>query len=706
MMMAQFKRIFHQDLTKRRIIHHCEDVVFTGDNLSDKIGVYLYDNGEPYAGGGTVSGTVINSRGQTVPITTGEISGNLITVTLEEAALAVPGIIGVYVKLTSGQQIATVLGAMFTAMLTETNQAIDPGTIIQSVTQLITDVQTAVDSIPPEYTELLAAVAPTFSASTAYTAGSYVWQGGSLYRFTADHPAGTWTGTDAVQVSLADDLGRQVSDLRSALSYYEKYVDAWDSPKTGKAILNNVNTGETVDITPLDNTVYGCQIISVSKGEKILITGTAPVNNYRLWAFTDSSYKLISKADNNTSVTDVVLLVPDDGYMICNFKWSSAKVLKRCILKIATDVETLESKLDADERKITNLIDETEYLKAYGSILSPTGGNIIVTSGNIGTVVDTTPVSNSSHGYQIVSVKKGETYKITASSTSPGARTWAFTDTTYHLLSHADGLESAVDLVLYAESDGYLICNFKWADAKALGKGYINTESQLVGKKIAWYGDSIIQNGWWWDVANHFDTQSTNCGVYGTKISGTDPECMCQVSRINGTYETGGKKIPEDADYIIIGAGTNDWAQNVPLGEKAIQYNSSWQIVEDVTTFYQACHVMFRRLKEQRPNAIVIVLGTPFGKMINRAGFTNKYGLVNSLGLTSLDYGNALCDIAEMWGYYAIRYGNKMGINDNNVETLLDPTSETGSHLHPTTDAAKALFRNAAYSGLTCLRKI
>lgn len=266
--MAQFKKMFYQDLTKRRIIQHCEDVVFTGDNLSDKIGVYLYDNGEPYAGGGTVSGTVINSRGQTVPITTGEISGNLVTVTLEEAALAVPGIIGVYVKLTSGQQIATVLGAMFTAMPTETDQAIDPGTIIPSVTQLITDIQTAVDSIPAEYTELLAAVAPTFSASTAYTAGSYVWHGGSLYRFTADHPAGTWTGTDAVQVSLADDLGQQVSDLRSAsdaLPYQNQYNYGDVTPNSyigqNGTITANANFSIT-DYLPVSNGSYYSGIVT------------------------------------------------------------------------------------------------------------------------------------------------------------------------------------------------------------------------------------------------------------------------------------------------------------------------------------------------------------------------------------------------------------------------------------------------------------
>ena len=238
-------------------------------------------------------------------------------------------------------------------------------------------------------------------------------------------------------------------------------------------------------------------------------------------------------------------------------------------------------------------------------------------------------------------------------------------------------------------------------------------ESPLYGKKVAWYGDSIIKNTWWQNLSTMFDMTSTNCGVGGTKVSGTAAASMCQASRINGQYEdvtdpntgevtAGGVAIPLDAEFIIIGAGTNDWAQNVPLGEKNLQYDENWDIVENVTTFYQACHVMFRRLCELRPNAKIIVLGTPFGRMANREAFTNKYGILNNQGLSTLDYGNALCDVAEMWGFYAFRYGTKMGINDNNIASLLDPGGD--GHLHPTTPAAKEMFRRVTLNCLLTIR--
>lgn len=56
-------------------------------------------------------------------------------------------------------------------------------------------------------------MAAEFSASTSYAAGDYCTYQGALYRFSAAHAAGAWTGTDAAVVSLAGD----VSDLRSAI---------------------------------------------------------------------------------------------------------------------------------------------------------------------------------------------------------------------------------------------------------------------------------------------------------------------------------------------------------------------------------------------------------------------------------------------------------------------------------------------------------
>ena len=65
-------------------------------------------------------------------------------------------------------------------------------------------------------------MAAEFSASASYAAGDYCTYQGALYRFSAAHAAGAWTGTDAAVVSLAGD----VSDLRSAFDDITEVVQS------------------------------------------------------------------------------------------------------------------------------------------------------------------------------------------------------------------------------------------------------------------------------------------------------------------------------------------------------------------------------------------------------------------------------------------------------------------------------------------------
>ena len=49
-------------------------------------------------------------------------------------------------------------------------------------------------------------LAPEFDENSNYNAGDYVLYEGGLYRFTANHPAGAWTGSDAALVTIASTL--------------------------------------------------------------------------------------------------------------------------------------------------------------------------------------------------------------------------------------------------------------------------------------------------------------------------------------------------------------------------------------------------------------------------------------------------------------------------------------------------------------------
>lgn len=202
--MAQFKQWFTQDLTESIVVRHCESVMFTGDDNGAVVGVRLFDGGSAYSSGGTVSGAVKRSDGGLVPLT-GTLSGNAASVVIPAAALAYPGPIGVHVVLTQGGSTTTVLKAIY-SVDDNSGAAVDPGTIIPSINDLITAINNAVASIPSDYSALLHTLAPDFSASTAYAAGDYVWYNGTLYRFGTGHAAGSWTGTDATAAVFGNDL--------------------------------------------------------------------------------------------------------------------------------------------------------------------------------------------------------------------------------------------------------------------------------------------------------------------------------------------------------------------------------------------------------------------------------------------------------------------------------------------------------------------
>lgn len=84
-------------------------------------------------------------------------------------------------------------------------------------------------------------VAGQFSASKAYAAGDYVYYNRKLYRFTAAHAAGAWTGSDASEATVSGelsalkaDLDESINDLKSATSFLVEVVEPVNKIDTSK----------------------------------------------------------------------------------------------------------------------------------------------------------------------------------------------------------------------------------------------------------------------------------------------------------------------------------------------------------------------------------------------------------------------------------------------------------------------------------------
>lgn len=190
--------------------------LFSQDNAGNTINVHVMDNGEPATIGGTVSANVIRADGNTVAVS-GAIEGNKAYVILPQACYAVPGRVEIIIKLTQSTTITTIAAIVANVYRSTTDTVVDPGTIIPSIQTLIEEIEEAMDSIPVDYSGLLATIAADYSSSKTYpVVGMYAWQGGVLKRnIVPITTAETYTAAHWINAVLGDD----VSDLKSAITF-------------------------------------------------------------------------------------------------------------------------------------------------------------------------------------------------------------------------------------------------------------------------------------------------------------------------------------------------------------------------------------------------------------------------------------------------------------------------------------------------------
>lgn len=204
--MAQIETWYNQDLKQPVKVHYLHGNVFSQDNQGNILGVNVFDDGSPASLSGTVNAYIIRSDGATVPAT-GTLSGNKASVALPEAAYAIPGIISVVLKLTAGAVVVTLLAVVATVYASSTDTAVDPGTIIPSIADLIAEINAAVASIPADYSDLWTSLAPEYSTGSAYRFGDYVVYNGGLYKNIVPISSGeSWTAAHWAAVTLGNEL--------------------------------------------------------------------------------------------------------------------------------------------------------------------------------------------------------------------------------------------------------------------------------------------------------------------------------------------------------------------------------------------------------------------------------------------------------------------------------------------------------------------
>ena len=229
--MARIEAWFNQDLKKAVKVQYLDGNVFSQDNNGNVLGVNVFDNGSPASLSGSISANIVRADGATVAAT-GSFSGNQAYVVLPQSAYAVPGILSVVLKLTSGEDVTTLLCVVGNVYMSSTDSIVDPGTIIPSIQTLIDEIEAAIASVPADYSALLAAIAGTYSAASAYMAGDYCWYEGSLYRCVTNIPVGeSWNASHWHSVAIANDVAK-LNDVAIAVANDSKNIANLFNPAT------------------------------------------------------------------------------------------------------------------------------------------------------------------------------------------------------------------------------------------------------------------------------------------------------------------------------------------------------------------------------------------------------------------------------------------------------------------------------------------
>ena len=205
--------IYHEDIANielssgqifRSFMNH---TIGSGDDMANRFGVRVFRDGEPENIGGTCVGLFIRADGTTVTISSGVVSGNVAYVTLPEACYAVEGQFSLAIKCQGSGVTGTLRIVDGVVSRTSTSAVVDPGTLVPSIEDLIDAIEDAVETIPADYTTLLAAIAPVYSTSATYAIGQYAWYDGVLYRCVVPITTGeTWTSSHWMPAIVGSDV--------------------------------------------------------------------------------------------------------------------------------------------------------------------------------------------------------------------------------------------------------------------------------------------------------------------------------------------------------------------------------------------------------------------------------------------------------------------------------------------------------------------
>jgi lysophospholipase L1-like esterase len=201
----------------------------------------------------------------------------------------------------------------------------------------------------------------------------------------------------------------------------------------------------------------------------------------------------------------------------------------------------------------------------------------------------------------------------------------------------------------------------------------IGNDGNIAGLKINFLGDSITQGvgttkTYHQFLQEKFGVVSRNYGISGSTISDRSTPMFSRALTMD-----------EDADYVFVFGGTNDFFSGVQLGKLYTLSGSTKIATNDTSTFYGALHTLCVNLINRFPDK-KIVLMTPIHRE-HFGGQPTEFE-TNAIGLYLIDYVNAIKEVGEWYSIPVLDLYATSGLNPNipiHKEKFFSPTDG----LHP-----------------------
>ncbi|EQA4522189.1 SGNH/GDSL hydrolase family protein [Escherichia coli] len=563
------------------------------------------------------------------------------------------------------------------------------GTIIssKSVTGLASGINVPVltDIVPAGASYVRIRVENTTTGS--FKVGAYASAVGSIQpEFIRAAPDKTYMS--AIVSSGIAVLTSRVDALQGAISVGYPYAATW---QVGKFV--NPNTGEITD-----NAALNCTIIPHSDGDGWLVTALVTGSATALAVYMNAAGTVLGVEGRGTTTpqqyTNYRLNVPSGTTQIGITGRNSApmSVKKLAVVETATVLASIDS-LDSRVQKIE---DSLVYDFVQQDVPITSGAYINRSTGAV--------VTNSAFDCSIFDYTTGDRWKVTARVNGTSVSLAVYFNSVGTVIgTEGDGTSASVDYIDYELTPPTGTARIGITTRVALpivAKKYVivpggSTVSPWSGKIIDVMGDSnVAYNKWQPLVASELGCSFLNHGVGGSKIAKPDSSpsqiSMCDDARINALDTT--------ATAWICGPwGTNDWAQNIPIGTISDTVN---------TTVYGALVIIAQKLRARAPTKPIFWV-TPFNGDYETGrtsswvdGETNQYGRVS-------DYSAAIRAVALRYGFPLIDLNADCGWTKfNSSYFLLTEGNTNPSHIHLNDSAGPARISELVIDRLTALANL